>query len=77
MQFQIQRARKFYNQAERGIGALNEDARWPVWSALMLYSRILNAIENNNYDNFNQRAYVPGVRKMSLLPISWLRATVL
>ena len=77
MKFQIDRARQFYTQAERGIGSLNQDARWPVWSALMLYSRILNAIENNDYDNFNRRAYVPGMRKMSLLPISWLRARVL
>lgn len=77
MRFQIDRARQFYAQAESGIGALNEDARWPVWSALMLYSRILDVIERNGYDNFNRRAFVPGARKMTMLPIAWLRAKVL
>jgi phytoene synthase len=77
MQFQIQRAREFYTKAERGIGALSEDARLPVWSALMLYSGILNVIERNDYNNFNKRAYVPGPRKMMLLPIAWLRSKVL
>lgn len=77
MRFQIQRARKFYAQAESGIGALSEDARLPVWSALMLYSQILDMIERNDYDNFNRRAYVPSAKKMASLPIAWLRAKVL
>lgn len=77
MRFQIQRARKFYVKAEKGILALNPDARWPVWSATMLYSQILDAIERNEYDVFRQRAVVPGFRKMISLPLAWLRAQVL
>ncbi|AFY80942.1 15-cis-phytoene synthase CrtB [Oscillatoria acuminata] len=77
MRFQIQRARKFYVKAEKGILALNPDARWPVWSATMLYSQILEAIERNEYDVFSQRAVVPRYRKMISLPLAWLRAQVL
>ena len=77
MRFQIQRARKFYTSAEKGIRALSEDARWPVWSALILYSRILDVIERNQYDVFNRRAYVPSLTKMFCLPTAWLRAKVL
>jgi len=77
MQFQIQRARKFYVEAEKGISALSRDARWPVWSATMLYSQILNAIEKNQYDVFHQRAFVPTHRKIASLPVAWLRAQVL
>ncbi len=77
MRFQIQRARKFYTTAEQGIRALNEDARWPVWSALMLYQQILDVIERNQYDVFRQRAYVPSSKKMLSLPVAWLRAKVL
>lgn len=77
MRFQIQRARKFYVKAEKGILALNPDARWPVWSATMLYSQILDAIERNEYDVFSQRAVVPRYRKMISLPLAWLRAQVL
>ena len=77
MRFQIQRARKYYTQAERGIRALSPDARWPVWAALMLYQGILDVIERNQYDVFSRRAYVPKPRKLLTLPIAWLRAQAL
>nr|WP_290221713.1 phytoene synthase [Trichocoleus desertorum] len=77
MRFQIQRARKFYTQAERGISRLSSDARWPVWAATGLYSQILNAIESNQYDVFRQRAYVKGPRKLMCLPVAWLRSKAL
>jgi phytoene synthase len=77
MRFEIQRARKFYRSAERGISALTRDARWPVWSALMLYQGILDIIERNDYDVFSQRAFVPKWTKMCYLPIAWLRAQAL
>ncbi|MEA5499128.1 phytoene synthase [Limnoraphis robusta Tam1] len=77
MRFQIQRARKFYTLAERGIRALSPDIRWPVWSALLLYSKILDEIERNRYDVFTRRAYVPTQRKMFCLPVALLRSIVL
>ncbi|MEB3282254.1 MAG: phytoene synthase [Lyngbya sp.] len=77
MRFQIQRARKYYNLAERGIRALSPDIRWPVWSALLLYSKILDEIERNQYDVFSKRAYVPTRRKLLCLPVALLRSKVL
>ncbi|KKD38718.1 15-cis-phytoene synthase CrtB [Limnoraphis robusta] len=77
MRFQIQRARKFYTLAERGIRALSPDIRWPVWSALLLYSKILDEIERNRYDVFTRRAYVPTRRKLFCLPVAFLRSIVL
>lgn len=77
MQFQIQRAREFYATAEKGISLLSSDARWPIWTALMLYRQILDVIEQNQYDVFRQRAYVPTVRKFFSLPVALLRARVL
>jgi 15-cis-phytoene synthase len=74
MQFQIERARQFYAQAEAGVQLLSQDARWPVWSALLLYRQILTVIEKNHYDVFNQRAYVPKLRKFTYLPLAWLRS---
>jgi phytoene synthase len=76
MQFQIQRARQFYQKAEGGIGALSQDARWPVWSSLLLYRNILNAIEANKYQVFSRRAYVPTAKKLLTLPWAWLRAQI-
>ncbi|MCG8364089.1 MAG: phytoene synthase [Pseudanabaenales cyanobacterium] len=77
MQFQIQRARKFYAEAEQGISVLSPDARWPVWTALMLYRKILDVIEENQYDVFRRRAYVPMARKLFCLPIALVRARAL
>ncbi len=76
MDFQIQRARKYYQSAEKGISSLNPDCRWPVWSALMLYQGILDVIEKNQYDVFNKRAFVPSKNKMLYLPIAWLRSQI-
>ncbi|WP_341524810.1 15-cis-phytoene synthase CrtB [Nostoc sp. UHCC 0302] len=77
MRFQIDRAREFYIKAQRGITYLTPDARWPVWAALTHYGQILNAIERNEYDVFNQRAYVPQWKKLRTLPLAWMRSQVL
>lgn len=77
MRFEIQRARKFYQDAESGIRHLSPDSRWPVWAALMLYQGILDVIEKNDYDVFSQRAYVSQPKKMVYLPVAWLRAQAL
>jgi phytoene synthase len=77
MQFQIARARQFYTDAEQGISLLSPDARWPVWSALALYRQILDVIEENDYDVFNNRAYVPSFRKLMTLPGTLLKSRVL
>jgi len=77
MSFEINRARKYYQEAEKGIRSLSRDSRWPVWSALMLYQGILGVIETNGYDVFKKRAFVPTPQKMLYLPISWLRAQAL
>jgi 15-cis-phytoene synthase len=61
---------EYYNGAEGGIAGLDAAARWPVWSALIVYRNILDAIRNNEYDNITKRAYVPKARKLALLPFS-------
>ena len=77
MKFQIKRAREYYKQAEAGIRYLIRDSRLPVWASLIHYQGILDEIEANNYDVFNQRAFVSKPKKTLSLPIAWLRAQVL
>lgn len=76
MQFQIDRARKFYTKADVGISYLSADARWPVLSASMLYGKILDVIERNDYQVFSQRAYVPQWQKLLTLPTAWMRSQI-
>lgn len=74
MKFQIERARQYFRDAEAGIAGLEQAARWPVWSALIVYSKILDAIEKNDYDNFNKRAFVTKKDKLIMLPIAYAKA---
>ncbi|XP_039003525.1 phytoene synthase 2, chloroplastic-like isoform X2 [Hibiscus syriacus] len=68
MKEQIVRARFFFNLAEEGASELDKDSRWPVWSSLILYRKILDAIEENDYDNLTKRAYVGRTKKLLTLP---------
>lgn len=68
MNFQINRARRYYSEADKGIAMLDFDSRLPVLLARENYSRILDKIEENNYNVFDQRAYLNSVEKFSILP---------
>ncbi|GMI97479.1 PHYTOENE SYNTHASE [Hibiscus trionum] len=74
MKEQIVRARFFFNLAEEGASQLDKDSRWPVWSSLILYRKILDAIEENDYDNLTKRAYVGRTKKLLSLPLAYSRA---
>ncbi|MCT0198118.1 phytoene synthase [Synechococcus sp. CS-1325] len=74
MAFQLQRARHWFGRSEAGVRWLAADARWPVWASLRLYRGILDAIERQDYDVFNRRAFVPRGSKLLDLPCSYLIA---
>ena len=74
MKGQIKRARKFFDEAEKGVTELNAASRWPVWASLLLYKQILDSIEANDYDNFTKRAYVGKGKKFLSLPVAYARA---
>jgi phytoene synthase len=73
IKFQIARVRAYYRTAEHGIAKLHPDARLPIRASLDMYRQILDAIEENDFDNFHRRAYVSKLRKALTLPVSWLR----
>lgn len=65
MQFNIARARGFYQSAQRGIPMLtNDGSQFCVRLMSRTYGRILDAIEANEYDVFSTRAFVPLRKKM-------------
>lgn len=66
MQFQIDRCRALYAQAEQGIGLLPREVQYPVLLGSRLYARILNAIERNRYDVFRHRARTTYAEKVSI-----------
>ncbi|KAH8522970.1 hypothetical protein H0E87_003581 [Populus deltoides] len=74
MKEQITRARFYFNLAEEGASKLEKASRWPVWSSLLVYQKILDAIEDNEYDNFTKRAYVGRTKKLLTLPLAYTKA---
>ncbi len=66
--FQIQRARQFYREADKGIGMLNGvSSRFCVRVMSGLYEKILDEIEAKNYDVLSGRVYVSFWKKVLLL----------
>jgi phytoene synthase len=68
LKFQIDRTRNYYEKSDKGIALLNSDSRLPVCMARHNYSRILNKIEDNGYNVFDNRAYLNYTEKLSILP---------
>lgn len=74
MKFQIERARRFYRKAEKGIPLLERDARFAVLLASRFYARILDEIERQNYDVFKRRARTNLQQKILAVPRIWRAA---
>lgn len=66
--YQITRARKYYQRADRGIVMLSKDSRLPIYLARYNYSRLLDKIEQNEYNVLHQRAYLNQSEKLSVIP---------
>lgn len=71
MQFEIARTHQLYAESWPGIALLHPDGRFSVAAAARVYRGILDRIAANQYDVYQQRAYVPLRRKMALLPRLW------
>ena len=73
MKFQVDRAKSYYENADKGIPMLSKDSRLPVYLARENYSKILEKIEYNNYNVFNQRAYLNSSEKLSIIPKAYFQ----
>jgi len=66
MRFEIARNRDLYRQADPGLGMLPPASARCVRTARILYARILDRIEQADYDVFGSRVRVPTWRKAAL-----------
>lgn len=66
MRFEIARCRGLYRSAARGVELLPPASARCVGTALVLYSGILDRIEQAGYDVFSRRARVPAWRKAAV-----------
>lgn len=71
MQEQIHRARSLYEDALPGIALLSPDAQACASACAVGYSRILDAVEQNDYDNLTRRARVAWRARARILFDAW------
>ncbi len=71
MRFQIERNRRFYEEALPGIALLDRDGRFAIMAAAQLYCAILDDIEAHDYDVFTRRAHLSTWGKLQRLPGIW------
>ena len=74
MKFQVERARDFYREGEKGIRLLEKDSRFTVLLASRIYAKILDEIERQNYNVFNRRAHTSKTQKFLAMPKIWLES---
>lgn len=74
MKFQVERAREYYEKGEKGISLLEKDSRFTVLLASRIYAKILDKIENLDYNVFSARAHTNKSQKLLSIPKIWLEA---
>ncbi len=67
MRFEIERCRELYTSADIGIALLPDRSAKCVGAARLLYGRILDKIEAQQYDVFASRASVPTREKAAVV----------
>jgi phytoene synthase len=73
MRFETDRAQQLYASADVGIALLPPWSARAIRTARVLYARILDEIEAQDYDVFSRRARVPTMRKLAVAAGSMLR----
>ena len=77
MKFQIQRADHYYTEAMPGISLLETESQYAIYSAAKIYRGILRKIEDQDYNPFLSRVFVPSSQKIGILLHEGLRAKFL
>jgi 15-cis-phytoene synthase len=74
LEFEAERARRYYDSAKWLMELIDEDSRPALWVLVQIYSRLLNKITARNYDVFTERVQLSSWEKMKVLSRGfWLR----
>ena len=77
MKFQVERAHRYFDEAQPGIAMLDQDAQFAILSSSKIYRGILRQIEKRGYNPFLGRAYITQTKKMAILFNEVLKTRVL
>ena len=75
VKFQIDRADRLYDSADKGIPYLDADSRLTVQLMSTNYRKILRVVESMDYNVFTKRASTSLNRKLAAIPFGWLQVT--
>jgi len=67
LEYEAERARKYYESAQWLMELIHEDSRGGLWVLVEIYSRLLRKITNRNYDVFTERVRLSTWEKMKVL----------
>lgn len=67
LEFEAQRARQFYQAAEKLIPLIDDDSRPCLWALVEIYRRLLDKIEARNYNVFQEKVRLTVPEKLSVL----------
>ena len=73
LEMQAQRAREFYTAAGRLLPLIDHDAQPALAVLVEIYSRLLQRIEQRNYDVFSERIRLSTWEKVGVLCREWVR----
>ena len=74
MQFETERTKEFYRQAQELFPLIHQAGRPTLSIMLNIYRGILDSIEDRNYDVYSQRARVSTVKKLGIVAGAWFQS---
>jgi phytoene synthase len=72
LEFEAERARRYYASAKWLMELIEEDSRAALWVLVEIYSRLLNKIAARNYDVFTERVQLSLWEKLKVLSRGFL-----
>jgi phytoene synthase len=76
LEFEAERARKYYESAKWLMELIEEDSRAALWVLVEIYSQLLQKITTRNYDVLTERVRLTTWEKLKILSRGFLRRIV-
>ena len=73
LEFEVERAREFYQSADRLLPLIDRESRPALWVLVEIYRRLLEKIAARGYDVFSQRVSLSTAEKLSVLSRGFVR----
>jgi phytoene synthase len=73
LEMEARRAHDYYAAAEQLMPLIDDDAQPALWTLVEIYRRLLERIEQRNYDVYRERIRLSTAEKLGVLCKGWMR----